>query len=182
MNDDAPTARDTVWRLHTEYCRFYYMTYVILYCYIYSHIVFETKRYIMINDKLNKSIFQETHIESIDKQYESIEGIMHELSINKQVDYDINKVSQLFYKLIYINTHYFLQEQITLAKYKYSRLPVIKAIHKVFIDRVMSEREKINPMTTTFCTQMLDFLNNWFVDYKEINKGAIEFLISKNVK
>ena len=75
-----------------------------------------------------------------------------------------------------------MQEQITLAKYNYAELPVIKAIHKVFIDKVMADREGVNSNTKAFCVQMRNFLNNWFVDYIEVNNDAVKFLISKNVK
>lgn len=136
----------------------------------------------MTDYKSSQPLFNKTYIESIDKQYESIGILTDELSIIIKGDCELEQVSQLFYKLIYINTHYFMQEQITLAKYNYIQLPQIKAIHKLFIDKVMDGREKLNIDTLAFCTQTLDFLNNWFVDYIDINNDAVKFLISKNVK
>jgi len=129
-----------------------------------------------------KHIYKKTNIESIDRQYQSIENLRNELYQIKKGNCELNEVSQIFYKLIYIKTHYFMQEQITLAKYKYNRLSVIKAIHKVFIDKVMADREGIKPNSKKFCIKMLNFVDDWFVDYIEINNDAIKFLISKNVK
>jgi len=129
-----------------------------------------------------KLLSKKTYIESIDKQYQGIEDLRNDLFQIKKGNCELIEVSQLFYKLIYIKTHYFMQEQITLAKYKYDRLSVIKAIHNVFIDKVMADREGIKPDSKIFCVEMLDFINNWFVDYIEINNDAVKFLISKNVK
>ena len=136
----------------------------------------------MKNNKPPKLLLQKTQIESIDKQYENIQKILNELSLRIEEVSEQEQVSQLFYKLIYLNTHYFTQEQITLAKYNYKQLEEVKDIHLLFVNTIMDSREKLNSDTLAFCNQTLKFINNWLEDYLEINKMAIDFLVSKNVK
>ena len=135
----------------------------------------------MIKTNLITDLSQETRIESVDLQYDSLRLMVEELSGLLDTECEYEKISQLFYKLIHINTHFFMQEQITLAKYNYPELAEIKGVHQAFIDKVMDGRERLNSDTIAFCSEMLDFINVWLQNYLLINSRAVRFLLSKNV-
>ena len=124
----------------------------------------------------------QTGIEDIDKQYQKIESIINNLKKGLESDCVSSNIPTVFYGLMHLYSHYFIQEQITLAKYNYKDLYSLKAFHKEFLDDILLFREKIAKSPNLFCNEMIPFLITWSKDYFLINQKAINFLKEKGVK
>ncbi len=136
----------------------------------------------MINRETTKSKIPQTGIEDIDKQYQKIQAIIIDLDHGINSNCIQQNIPKIFYGLMHLHSHYFVQEQITLAKYKYKDLCELKTYHKEFLDDVLLYREKVAKEPNSFCTEMKIFLIEWSKKYFLKNLKAIEFLKSKGVK
>lgn len=123
-----------------------------------------------------------TQISDIDKQYEKINSIIENLIKGMGGNCADTNIPEMFYGLMYLHTHYFTQEQITLAKYNFKDLCKIKAMHKEYLDGVIDLREKVAKHPKDFCHEMIEFMISWTESYFVSNQEAVEFLQSKGVK
>ena len=124
----------------------------------------------------------ETQILEIDKQYQKINQITENLIKGIGVNCADTNIHEIFYGLMHLHTHYFTQEQITLAKYNFKDLCLIKAMHKEYLDGVIDLREKVDHHPNDFCHEMIEFMMSWSKSYFVSNQEAVEFLQSKGVK
>jgi len=123
-----------------------------------------------------------TDIVEIDKQYEELQSVV--ILIHEQVEdtcTDMN-ISDLFFKLSHLHTHHFMQEQITLAKYKFEDLHTIKSLHRAFLDKLISLKEDLNLDYKVLCKGLIEFLKNWTEEYFVKNQIAVAFLKYKGVE
>jgi len=123
-----------------------------------------------------------TDIVEIDKQYEELQSVV--ILIHEQVEdtcTDMN-ISDLFFKLSHLHTHHFMQEQITLAKYKFEDLQTIKSLHRAFLDKLISLKEDLNLDYKVLCKGLIEFLKNWTEEYFVKNQIAVAFLKYKGVE
>ena len=136
----------------------------------------------MSNHTYSQLAIPKTNIDDIDKQYQKIESILNDLIRNEKLDCSKTNLPPVFYSLMHLHSHYFTQEQITLAKYKFDGLCALKTYHKAFLDDVLLFQDKISENPRAFCTEMIEFLGDWSKEYFTINKTAVDFLRSKGVK
>lgn len=127
-------------------------------------------------------ITPETKISDISKQYQKINEITELLKREIDNNCETTNFSELFYSLTHLHTHFFIQEQITLANYKFEMLGDIKFSHSLYLKSIIILQEKIAEKPLEFCTEMLSFFQNWTKNYLLTNQNAIDFLISKGVK
>ncbi|MBN2668378.1 MAG: hemerythrin family protein [Bacteroidales bacterium] len=135
----------------------------------------------MLESSLSALNIPETHITEIDKQYQKIKLTIEQVNACIIGGGSMEKLSPIFYSLVYIYDHYFTQEQITLAKYKFDKLETIKKVHRNFIDEVISYQKKIENHQLDSCSQLAEFLNQWAVGYFNDNQIAVSFLKAKGV-
>ncbi len=123
----------------------------------------------------------QTGIENIDKQYQKIQSIIFDLNHGLNSNCIQSNIPKIFYGLMHLHSHYFVQEQITLAKYEFDGLCELKTFHKEFLDDILLYREKVAEQPNTFCTDMRKFLIEWSSVYFVKNLTAINFLKAKGV-
>lgn len=123
-----------------------------------------------------------SNISAIDLQYQKIKLLVENMSKSCKENTFEKDLSTIFYGLLHIKSHYFIQEQITLAKYHYEGLTEVKNCHKSFIEGVIQFREKMSENVKLNSVEMFQFVVNWSKNYFEVNEKAIQFLISKGVK
>ena len=136
----------------------------------------------MSDKTYTKIIVPVTQISEINKQYQKLDTILNTLVKSVALNCEDTKISEIFYSLMHLHSHHFVQEQITLAKYNFKDLCKIKAIHKSFLGHIINLQEKIAKEPNKFCNEMIDFLTSWSESYFVSNQEAITFLESKGVK
>jgi|GEM_PF-3184801 hemerythrin len=126
--------------------------------------------------------FPKTAIVEIDKQYQKIQSTIESLeTCIRQSEYG-ERLTTLFYGLIYIHDHFFMQEQITLSKYRYEKMNDIKQIHRSYIESVVNYQKLIEENQSLSCSEIAHFMHDWTQKYLVVNAHAIDFLKSKGVK
>lgn len=136
----------------------------------------------MINTTERTIHIPDTQIAEIDKQYQKIKSVFEQL-VQCIVQNDFGgKLPPVFFNLVYIHDHYFMQEQITLSKYNYKNLDEIKTIHKTFLEDVVKHQLKIEENAEQSSKEMAKFLSEWSEKYFVVNEKAIEFLKEKAFK
>ena len=136
----------------------------------------------MINITEKSIHIPDTQISEIDKQYQKIKSIFEQLTQCIQDKDFEGKLSTVFFNLVYIHDHYFMQEQITLSKYNYKDLEEIKQSHHSFLEDVVKYQRKTEEDAEMSCREMVNFISNWSGKYFELNKKAIAFLKEKGTK
>lgn len=122
-----------------------------------------------------------TEIVEIDKQYQEFQDIVILLMEQLEPVCVDQSISDLFFKLSHLHTHHFIQEQITLAKYKFEDLHSIKALHRAYLDKLISLKEEVELEHKILCKGLIEFLSKWSEDYFMKNQVAIAFLKYKGV-
>ena len=160
------------------------MTYVIIHLNIYSELAYPNpKKESFMPDELKFSLnIPKTGIQSIDEQYQKIAIIISDLSDNIENDCVDSQISQIFFRLMHLHSHYFVQEQITLARYNFPNLSEIKKVHKSYLNKIIEYREMTQNKANDFCNEVLDFVSNWASGYFKANQEAVDFLLQHHVK
>lgn len=122
-----------------------------------------------------------TEIVEINKQYKEFQNIV--ILLMKQMEQTCadKSISDLFFKLTHLHTHHFIQEQITLSKYKFEDLHSIKTLHSAFLDKLISLKEDIDLDHKVLCKGLIEFLEIWSEEYFVKNQIAVAFLKYKGV-
>jgi hemerythrin len=136
----------------------------------------------MINITEETIQIKETQISEIDKQYQKIKSVFDQITQCIRNEEFGENLSALFFNLVYIHDHYFMQEQITLSKYNYPNLETIKKSQQLFLKEIIKYQTKIEKDAEASCKEMTQFILSWSKEYFEINEKAIEFLKGKGTK
>lgn len=92
------------------------------------------------------------------------------------------RISEIFFSLVYYAEHHLIQEEIYFKNYKYPHFNRHKEAHNSFINRIIKFREDYEKGSENVCIEMYDFLVSWFENHilKE-DRAAVEFLSERKI-
>ena len=135
---------------------------------------------------LQKHMWKEEYsvnITEIDDQHKKFIEILNILIDIINEGQNSNRVADLFFSLAYYAEHYFINEEIFFAEYKYPKLIQHKEHHDKFIKRIIRFQKEFEQEREYVCEQLFAYLESWFYDHiLQYDKDAAVFLKDNGMK